>query len=233
MIPIEWFYILIIVVGPLVVAILAVIIWYMQYISPSPTGKISDNISVIKTGIVNCYIYCKASKKIIIDTGTSAKKVKKGLAQLDIESSSISDIFLTHGDPDYVGGITLFENAKLHIGQKSKVKNSDNYHFLDDDEIIEVSDIKIQTISTPGHRLGHVAYKVDEEFLFTGDALRLKKGEVKPFLRIISLDFKKQLKSIEMLSELNNISILFTAHNGFTTNFDKAIEKWKKAKWKD
>ncbi len=76
-------------------------------------------------------------------------------------------------------------------------------------------------------RLGHTAYIVDEEYLFTGNALRLNKSVVKPFLRIISLDFKKQLKSIEMLSQLDNISILFTAHNGFTTNFEKAIENWK------
>ncbi|MHA1515303.1 MAG: hypothetical protein ACTSPF_07195 [Candidatus Heimdallarchaeaceae archaeon] len=98
---------------------------------------------------------------------------------------------------------------------------------------MEVDGIKIQTISTPGHCLGHTAYIVDEEFLFTGDALRLKNGEVKTFLRIISSDFEKQKRTIEMLAELDNISILFTAHHGFTTNFDKAIEKWKKIKWKE
>ena len=74
---------------------------------------------------------------------------------------------------------------------------------------------------------------IDDEFLFTGDALRLKSGEIRTFLRFISSDYEKMRKTIEMLAELGNISILFTAHTGFTTNFYKAIEKWKKLKKKD
>ncbi|MCE7749332.1 MAG: MBL fold metallo-hydrolase [Candidatus Heimdallarchaeota archaeon] len=229
----QWYYILIIVIGALLFAILSLVVWYMNYISPYPTGKVSDNISVIKTGIVNCYVYSKGSKRILIDTGTSTKKLLKGLATIGIEPESISNVFLTHSDPDHIGGISLFSHAKRNIGEKSKVKNPEKYQFLDDGEITDVNGIKIHAISTPGHRLGHTAYIIDEEFLFTGDALRLKKGEVQPFLRIISSDFEKQKRTIEMLAELDNISILFTAHNGFTTNFDKAIENWKKVKRKD
>ncbi|MHA1218760.1 MAG: MBL fold metallo-hydrolase [Candidatus Heimdallarchaeaceae archaeon] len=229
----QWYYILIIVIGSLLFAILSLVVWYMNYITPYPTGKVSDNISVIRTGIVNCYVYSKGSKRILIDTGTSTKKLLKGLTTIGIESESISNVFLTHSDPDHIGGISLLNHAKRNIGEKSKVKNPEKYQFLEDGKIIEVDGIKIQTISTPGHCLGHTAYIVDEEFLFTGDALRLKNGEVKTFLRIISSDFEKQKRTIEMLAELDNISILFTAHHGFTTNFDKAIEKWKKIKWKE
>lgn len=229
----QWYYILIIVIGALLFAILSLVVWYMSYITPYPTGKVSDNISVIKAGIVNCYVYSKGSKRILIDTGTSTKKLIKGLTTIGIEPESISHVFLTHSDSDHIGGISLFSHAKIYFGEKSKIKNPEKYQFLDDGEIIDVNGIKVHAISTPGHRLGHTAFIVDEEFLYTGDALRLKKGEVKPFLRIISSDFKKQLKSIEMLSKLDNISILFTAHNGFTTNFEKAIEKWKAARWKD
>ena len=134
---------------------------------------------------------------------------------------------MTHSDPDHVGGISLFEKAKLYLGEKSKIKNPENYIFLKDEEIIDANGIKVQAISTPGHRKGHTVYLVEDEFLFTGDALRIKNGEIKPFLRIISSDYEKQIGSIRKLSQLKNISILFTAHNGFTTNFEKAIENWK------
>ncbi len=223
----QWYFIFIIVISALLFALLLLVVWYMSYIAPCPTGKISDNISVIRTGIVNCYVYSKGSKRILIDAGTSTKKLIKGLTTIGIEPESISSVFLTHSDPDHIGGISLFSHAKIYFGEKSKIKNPEKYQFLHDGEIIDIERIKVQAISTPGHRLGHTAYIVDEEFLFTGDVLRLKQGEVKPFLRIISSDFDKQKKSIEMLAELDNISILFTAHNGFTTNFEKAIEKWK------
>ena len=223
----EWYYILLVVLSAILLAILSVIVWYLQYITPIPTGKLSDNIAVIRTGIVNCYVYSKGSKKIMIDTGTSAKKLNQRLSIVGIEPQTITHIFLTHSDSDHIGGISLFDETKLFLGNRSKVKNPENYQFLADGEIIDIDGIKVQAISTPGHRLGHTVYVIDDEFLFTGDALRLKKGVIKPFLRIISSDFKNQLKSIKKISQIKNISILFTAHNGFTTNFEKAIEDWK------
>ncbi|MCE7743201.1 MAG: MBL fold metallo-hydrolase [Candidatus Heimdallarchaeota archaeon] len=229
----EWYYILIIIVGALLFAILSLIIWYFSYITPIPTGKISDNISVIRTGIVNCFVYSKGSKRILIDAGTSTKKLAKGLITLEINPETISHVFLTHSDPDHIGGLSLVSHATTHLGEKSKIADYEKYHFLDDGEITEVDGINIQAISAPGHRLGHTVFIIDDEFLFTGDALSLKKGEVKPFLRIFSSDYEKQKRTIEMLAELDNITIMFTAHNGFTTNFEEAIGMWKSLKWKD
>jgi glyoxylase-like metal-dependent hydrolase (beta-lactamase superfamily II) len=207
--------------------------WYFSYISPSPTGEITENISVIRTGIVNSYVYSKDSAKILIDTGTSAKKLEEGLSELGVDVKSIKHVFLTHSDPDHIGGISLFEHANVNFGQGTKIKNPRKYNFLSDGEILDIQGIKIQSISTPGHRLGHTAYLINDEFLFTGDALRLKKGEVRTFLRFISKDYEKMKRTIERLADLGNISILFTAHNGFTTNFFTAIEKWRKLKRKD
>lgn len=223
----EWYILLAIIVGTLILLVLLLMFWYFSYINPSPTGKITDNISVIRTGIVNSYVYSKGSEKILIDAGTYAKKLEEGLAELSVDLNSISHVFLTHSDSDHIGGITLFSHANINFGEKSKIKNYEKYNFLDDGEIIDIQGIKVQAIATPGHRLGHTAYLIDDEFLFTGDVLRIKNGEIKPFLRIISSDYEKQIESIRKLSQLKNISILFTAHNGFTTNFEKAIENWK------
>ncbi len=229
----EWYVILCIIVGALIIVVLVILAWYFSYINPSPTGKITDNIFVVRTGIVNSYVYIKDSTKILIDTGTSEKKLVEGLSEIGVELSTINHVFLTHSDPDHIGGISLFDHANVNFGVKSKIKNPEKYNFLDDSEIIDVQGIKVQSINTPGHRLGHTAYLIDDEFLFTGDALRLKNGEVRTFLRFISLDYEKMKRTIESLAELGNISILFTAHNGFTTNFEKAIEKWRKVRRKD
>lgn len=222
----EWYYALIIVIGVFLLVILTVIALYMSYITPSPTKKISENIFAIKNGIVNCFVYSKGTKKIIIDTGMSANKVKKELLKIGIKPDSISHVFLTHSDADHIGGLSNFNHANWYIGKGAKIKDPKKYQFLEDNEIVEVDEIQIQTISTPGHRSGHSAYLVDDKFLFTGDALRLKKGIIEPFIRLISSDYEQQINSIKKISQLKNISILLTAHNGITKDFKKAVEKW-------
>jgi len=223
----EWYFILLIILGVLIFIIASLVIWYIQYITPIPTGKISDRVLAIRTGIVNSFVYSKGSKKILIDTGTSAKKLKKGLDQIKIKPKSISDIFFTHGDPDHIGGNSIFHNAQFYIGEKSQVKDPENYKFLTNNEVIKIGEIKIEVISAPGHRLGHMIYRIDDEILFTGDALRLKKGVVKPFLRIISSDYNKQVETIQMISKLSNIEYMFTAHNGYTDDFKKSFDEWR------
>ena len=223
----EWFLILFIVTGIIVFIVTLMLILYFQYITPIPTSTLNESVSVVRTGIVNAFIYTSGFNTILIDTGTSAKKLKKGLEFLNIDIHSISDVFFTHGDPDHIGGNSLFKNAQFHIGQESKVNNPTRYNFLQDKAIINIGEIKVQAISTPGHRLGHVIYKIDGECLFTGDALRLKDGYVTPFLRIISSDFDKQVESIKKIAQLEDIRYMFTAHNGYTTNFEEAFKEWK------
>jgi glyoxylase-like metal-dependent hydrolase (beta-lactamase superfamily II) len=223
----EWYYVLIIVIGLLLVSILAIIALYMSYITPISTEKISDNVYAIKSGIVNCFVYSIGAKKIIIDAGMSAKKVEKEMSKIGIKPDSISHVFLTHSDADHMGGLSIFNHANLYIGKGAKIEDPKRIHFLEDNEIVEVDGIKIQTISTPGHRSGHSAYLVDDKFIFTGDALRLKDGIIKPFIRLISSDYKKQLESIKKIAKLKNISILLTAHNGYTKDFSKATKDWK------
>ena len=168
----------------------------------------------------------------MIDTGTNTKKILKGFEELDIELDSIAAIFFTHGDPDHIGGNALFPDTHFYIGKGSKVKEKNRYKFLGDGDIIEIGEIKIQAISTPGHRLGHTIYRIDDENLFTGDALRLKDGKVTPFLRMISSDYDKQVKSIHMIAELGGVKYMFTAHNGFTDRFWFAIQDWHLVKRK-
>ena len=92
----DWYVVLAIIVGAIILVVLVLMAWYFSYINPCPTGKIDDNISVIRTGIANCFVYSKDSAKIIIDLGTSAKKLLDGFTELDIDSKSIKHVFITH-----------------------------------------------------------------------------------------------------------------------------------------
>jgi len=202
--------------------------WFYKSNFPlSPTGNISENVVSIKNRIANVYIYTNGADKVVIDAGFSAKGMKKELMKMDIVPEKVTDVFITHSDPDHIGGLSIFNKAKIYFGKGSNVKNLDNYKFLEDNDQILVGAIKVQAISTPGHRLGHTSYLIDDEYLFSGDLLRLKAGKVKPFFKFISADFTQLLESLRKVAKIENVKMLLTAHTGYTTEFDKAIEKWK------
>jgi glyoxylase-like metal-dependent hydrolase (beta-lactamase superfamily II) len=223
----EWYFILITVLA-IIFIILLIFFWFLKSkFNLSPTGKISENIISIKNVIANLFIYSKGSDKLIIDAGFSAKILKKTLMKMDINPEDISNVFFSHSDPDHIGGLALFNRANKYFGEGTKIKNPDNYRFLKDKDIVMVGGIKVLTISSPGHRPGHACYLVDDEYLFTGDLLRLKVDEIKPFFKRISSDFEELLESIKKIAKLKNVKMMLTAHTGYTRKFNKLMEKWK------
>jgi glyoxylase-like metal-dependent hydrolase (beta-lactamase superfamily II) len=225
MISMEWYLTLIIVLGFLIIGILVMYWWYKLNFTVSPTGTISENIVSIKNRIVNVYIYTKGTDRVVIDTGSSAKRVKKEFLKVNMIPEEITDVFMTHTDPDHIGGLLIFKNANIYFGKDSKLKYPEKFKLLADNDIVMVGSIKIQAISTPGHRLGHTSYLINDEYLFTGDLLRLKAGVVKPFFKLISADFELLIKSIKKVAKIENVKILLTAHSGYSTEFDKSFEK--------
>ena len=223
----EWYYILVIVLGILGIIVLIFYWYFKSNLTPTQTGILSENIVCIKNSIVNVYIYSKGSDRLVIDAGFSAKALKKELIKMEIVPEEITEVFLTHTDPDHIGGLSIFSNAKVYVGEDSRVKNEGNFVFLSDNDIILVGEIKVQAISSPGHRLGHICYLIDDKNLFTGDLLRIKAGEIRPFFKRISIDPVELNESIKKIAQLKNVKMLLTAHTGYTTEFDKLIEKWK------
>jgi len=72
---------------------------------------------------------------------------------------------------------------------------------------------------------------VNDSILFTGDTLRLKDGNVRAFSRLrlgdrIHMDTTTQTESVKKLAQLKNISLMVTAHTGFTTDFQSAMSDW-------
>ena len=44
------------------------------------------------------------------------------------------------------------------------------------DEAFDIEGIKVQTIHTPGHTVGHTCYLIDDKVLFTGDCLAINEN---------------------------------------------------------
>jgi sulfur dioxygenase len=47
-------------------------------------------------------------------------------------------------------------------------------HFIQDNEVLQVGDVQIKAIATPGHTDSHMAYLIKRDYVLTGDALFIR-----------------------------------------------------------
>ncbi|QEE14446.1 MBL fold metallo-hydrolase [Promethearchaeum syntrophicum] len=186
-------------------------------------------------GQVNYYAIRNKESIILIDTGYG-RNLKSQFEQLGLQIDQVSDIFLTHIDPDHSGGLRHFPDANVYIspeerqmtdGSTLRFKFLKVYGKLDRPNMIDltmnsqltIEGITILPIPAPGHTPGHTAYLVNDSYLFTGDTFRLRKsGKILPFMRMVNMDTETQLKSNEKLKEIikeKKVKLIGTAHSGY------------------
>ena len=140
----------------------------------------------------NCTILmCNNSKQAaIIDPGGDVARIKQ---QLEKMGATASKILLTHAHIDHAGGTAeLARDLSLPIEGPHKgdlfwiqglpqqsamfgfpaVETFTPDRWLDDNDEVEVGELKFQVIHTPGHTPGHVVfYNQQEKLAFVGDVL--------------------------------------------------------------
>jgi glyoxylase-like metal-dependent hydrolase (beta-lactamase superfamily II) len=193
------------------------------------------------------FVYTAGESPICFDTGISEAPIKQGFDALGYKPEDVEYVFLTHTDRDHVGGLNLFKNADVYlsIDEEQMVNKTTprflgfvhnrplkkTYRLLNDGDIVEAGQTKIEALATPGHTPGSMSYLVNESILFAGDTLALREGKVRPFSKLhlgdmIHMDIATQTESVKKLAKLKNISLLVTAHTDFTTDFQSAMSDW-------
>ncbi|MBI9055792.1 MAG: MBL fold metallo-hydrolase [Bacteroidales bacterium] len=220
---------------------------------PLPTGKVSENIyTICDRGDANFFIYTDGKDTICFDVGyINNNYVKKDFKQIGINPKSISHVFLTHTDMDHAGAIdsdssSNWLNNDLIIYMSKEEENlikkrkrrrfffntpiriSKQYNFIEDGGIVNVGNIKIKAIHTPGHTLGHMSYLINNKYLFAGDLLLLKNGKAEEFYKVWNIDHDLDKESIKKIAKLENIEILCTCHSKCSFDFKRAMEEWNK-----
>ena len=131
----------------------------------------------------NCYLLAdeKAKKAALIDPGDEAQGL---LALLEQEGLTLEYILLTHGHYDHTTAVPqLYQavpQAKIYIHQADSfgaggrlfplASQVEDLLLYDEGDSLQLGDITIEVLHTPGHSLGSVVLKT-EGVLFTGDTL--------------------------------------------------------------
>lgn len=237
-----------------------------EIFKPINTGRIDEHVSSVREYVANIFFYTKNGQTIMIDAGYNYPRLREKMEWLGITPDEIKDILITHQDTDHVGAVEedsdgLFSDATLYIGRiENKYLTGESHRkviwglyplpqvvinnekvLIDNNQVFYIGDIKIEAIPVPGHTFGHLAYLIDDRYLFTGDSIWLGADGGYSFLNMLAENNKlavKALKSLKKKLEKRNLHpIIITGHTGWTDDFefafahiDKVCNAFKKQK---
>ncbi len=223
----------------LIVLVLCAVVALINYypiltMKPAASGKIpSTEIRVMKNNFGSLYFIKGTDGFILIDAGSNAAAVKNELEQFPVDASEVKYILLTHSDSDHVAALNLFPNARIFISKdemqmlNGTTKRSpvgynalsagidlDTLVPLTDKQELELGGHTIECIQAPGHTPGSMAYFMDGQYMFTGDAFKVNDSitSIHPY----TMDKETAGTSIQKLNTLGSKSrLVLTAHYGY------------------
>lgn len=220
-----------------------------EIFKPLNTGRIDDHVACVREWVANIFFYTKNGTTIMIDAGYSYDRLTEKMGWLDIESSEVEHILITHQDTDHVGAVErdsdgLFRDATLYIGEVENryltkevrrkvyggwyklpyVKIDNRKVLLKDGQVLHIEGIKVECIMVPGHTWGHMVYLIDDAYLFTGDTIWFGVDGGYSFINSLAENNELAKRSlVELERKLRSRGIfpkVITGHTGWSDDLD-------------
>ena len=195
------------------------------------------------------YVYLIENKNLyLIDSGAYCGKkiIENYITNIGRDISEIKGIFLTHAHPDHIGTAAYFKektDCKIYasIGERPWIENIDlqykerpipNFYnigksvnvnvIVKDNDIIKLEDeISINVISTSGHSIDEVSYKIND-VIFVGDSIPIN-GDIP-----IYVNKNNSINSLKRLIKIDSIEYCYPAWDKAYT-YQQMLEKCKVA----
>ena len=194
------------------------------------------NVTIIPVGMLgtNCYLLAsRAGSCALIDPGAQPEKITDILEEKEY---TLRYILLTHGHWDHLGAVKKlmekFPGVPCYIGAEDKelltdpekssrmarAQDWETLHIPDAKELgdgdkLELDELTLEVIETPGHSKGSVCY-LCENIIFSGDTLFLENcGRCD----LYGGDFGVMKKSLKRLAGLSGEYTVYPGHGEATS----------------
>ncbi len=128
----------------------------------------------------NTYVITNEDMPILIDPGHYHLTAhwEQGLEKLGLSRNDIRLVIVTHGHPDHLEGVALFDHrTKVAVGEREYVWLQKWVSQLEPDLLLREGELKVgkmrlEIIEAPGHSPASICiYAPDKKVLFTGDVI--------------------------------------------------------------
>lgn len=137
-------------------------------------------VKMFTVGLIetNCFLVgdLKAEEAVVIDPGfDKASEAERILGEVQRNKFHVKYIVNTHGHPDHTGGNRVLKDATsapllIHELDAPMLENARPDKTIDEGDILELGEVKLRVLHTPGHSPGSVALLAADS-VFVGDTL--------------------------------------------------------------
>lgn len=124
----------------------------------------------------NCICVGDDNTHVLIDAGISGKRIENGLNEIDLKTTDMQGILVTHEHADHIAGLgvlarrygipifTTQGTADAILGTKSVGKiDASLFHIIHPDEDFSIGDLRIHSIGISHDAADPVAYKISKD----------------------------------------------------------------------
>jgi glyoxylase-like metal-dependent hydrolase (beta-lactamase superfamily II) len=163
---------------------------------------------------VRCFLITHANGVALVDVGMAGSReaIRAGLAQAGAAWDDITDVVLTHGHPDHVGGladvVANASRANIWVGDGDRPAIAFDREMR---SLVEGGTIQgLRALHTPGHTPGHFCLVLEgESILFAGDIAGSTAGSLSRGPASFTADPGQAEQSLQRIAALEFDRVLF------------------------